>query len=99
MLTFGIGVPSMTVASYESFLKNARPASKMLGDCDSWDELDQFGSIIVGSPATVRKRLWELIEQAQIGNFLPIPLRQYGRYAGAQKHALVCERSRTVAAP
>jgi alkanesulfonate monooxygenase SsuD/methylene tetrahydromethanopterin reductase-like flavin-dependent oxidoreductase (luciferase family) len=70
MLTFGIGVPSMTVASYESFLKNARPASKMLGDCDSWDELDQFGSIIVGSPATVRKRLWELIEQAQIGNFL-----------------------------
>jgi alkanesulfonate monooxygenase SsuD/methylene tetrahydromethanopterin reductase-like flavin-dependent oxidoreductase (luciferase family) len=51
-------------------LKNARHENKMLGDCDSWEELDQFGSIIVGSPATVRKRLWELIEQAQIGNFL-----------------------------
>jgi alkanesulfonate monooxygenase SsuD/methylene tetrahydromethanopterin reductase-like flavin-dependent oxidoreductase (luciferase family) len=70
MLTFGVGVPSMTVASYENLLKNARPDNKMLGDCDSWEELDQFGSIIVGSPETVRKKLWELIEQAQIGNFL-----------------------------
>jgi len=70
MLTFGVGVPSMTVASYENLLKNARPEGKMLGDCDSWDELDQFGSIIVGSPETVRQKLWELIEQAQIGNFL-----------------------------
>jgi alkanesulfonate monooxygenase SsuD/methylene tetrahydromethanopterin reductase-like flavin-dependent oxidoreductase (luciferase family) len=70
MLTFGVGVPSMTVASYENLLKNARPEGKMLGDCDSWEELDQFGSIIVGSPATVREKLWELIEQAQIGNLL-----------------------------
>jgi alkanesulfonate monooxygenase SsuD/methylene tetrahydromethanopterin reductase-like flavin-dependent oxidoreductase (luciferase family) len=69
-LTFGTGVPSMTVASYESYLKNAAPDGKMLGDCDSWEELAEFGSIIVGSPSTVRQRLWELIEQAQIGNFL-----------------------------
>jgi alkanesulfonate monooxygenase SsuD/methylene tetrahydromethanopterin reductase-like flavin-dependent oxidoreductase (luciferase family) len=60
----------MSVDSFEAFIKNATPESKLLGDCDSWDELDAFGSITVGSPATVRKRLWELIEQAQVGNFL-----------------------------
>jgi len=70
MLTFGAGVPSMSVASYENFLKNAPPESKMLGDVSNWEELSNFGSIIVGSPDTVRKRLWELIEQAEIGNFL-----------------------------
>jgi hypothetical protein len=70
MLTFGTGVPSMTVASYDSFLRNTPPDAKMLGDCESWEELERFGSIVVGSPATVRRRLWELIEQAQIGNFL-----------------------------
>jgi alkanesulfonate monooxygenase SsuD/methylene tetrahydromethanopterin reductase-like flavin-dependent oxidoreductase (luciferase family) len=70
MLTFGTGVPSMSVDSFEAFIKNAAPESKLLGDCDSWEELDAFGSITVGSPATVRKRLWELIEQAQVGNFL-----------------------------
>ena len=42
----------------------------MLGDCDTWEELDRFGSIMVGSPETVRRRLWDLIEQAQVGNFL-----------------------------
>ena len=56
MLTFGAGVPSMTVASYENLLKNARPEGKMLGDCDTWDELDQFGSIIVGSPVNRARR-------------------------------------------
>ena len=50
MLTFGVGVPSMRVASYDKLVKNARPEGKMLGDCDTWEELDQFGSIIVGSP-------------------------------------------------
>jgi alkanesulfonate monooxygenase SsuD/methylene tetrahydromethanopterin reductase-like flavin-dependent oxidoreductase (luciferase family) len=70
MLTFGTGVPSMSVQSFEAFTKNAQPGAKMLGDCDTWEELEQFGSICVGSPATVRKRLWELIEDAQVGNFL-----------------------------
>jgi len=54
----------------ESFLKNVDPNMPMLGDCETWDDLEAFGSIIVGSPKTVRERLWQLIEEAQIGNFL-----------------------------
>ena len=70
MLTFGPGVPSMSVKSFEAFLKMAPPDARMLGDCDTWEELDQFGSVMVGSPETVRRRLWDLIEQAQVGDFL-----------------------------
>jgi alkanesulfonate monooxygenase SsuD/methylene tetrahydromethanopterin reductase-like flavin-dependent oxidoreductase (luciferase family) len=69
-LTFGTGVASMSVPSFENLMKNTNPDSMMLGDCDTWEQLDAFGSIIVGSPRTVRERFWELIEQAKIGNFL-----------------------------
>lgn len=69
-LTFGTGVTTMTTASFENYLKHADPDGPMLGDCDSWEALEEFGSIIVGSPRTVRERLWGLIEQAQVGNFL-----------------------------
>jgi alkanesulfonate monooxygenase SsuD/methylene tetrahydromethanopterin reductase-like flavin-dependent oxidoreductase (luciferase family) len=69
-LTGGIGTPSTTVRSYENFLKNAQLGGKQLGDVDSWEELDAGGSIIAGSPKTVRERLWQLIEQAGVGNLL-----------------------------
>jgi alkanesulfonate monooxygenase SsuD/methylene tetrahydromethanopterin reductase-like flavin-dependent oxidoreductase (luciferase family) len=69
-LTFGTGVATMSIPSFENFLKNASGDAPMLGDCDTWEELEKFGSIVVGSPRTVRARFWELIEQAQIGNFL-----------------------------
>jgi alkanesulfonate monooxygenase SsuD/methylene tetrahydromethanopterin reductase-like flavin-dependent oxidoreductase (luciferase family) len=69
-LTFGPGVPSTSVKSWEQFLKNAESGGEMLGDADSWDELDAKASIIVGSPATVRKKLWDIIEQAKVGNLL-----------------------------
>ena len=42
----------------------------MLGDADDWEELESKASIVVGSPATVREKLWELIEQAEVGNLL-----------------------------
>ncbi len=42
----------------------------MLGDAEDWDELDGFGSIIVGSPETVRDRLWAILEQAPVGYVL-----------------------------
>ena len=42
----------------------------MLGDAEDWDTLDAGGSIIAGSPETVRRRLLELIELAGVGNFL-----------------------------
>jgi alkanesulfonate monooxygenase SsuD/methylene tetrahydromethanopterin reductase-like flavin-dependent oxidoreductase (luciferase family) len=42
----------------------------MLGDAEDWDELDRFGSIIVGSPETVLERLLAILRQAPIGYLL-----------------------------
>ena len=69
-LTFGPGVPSTSVKSWESYLKNADPSGKMLGDAADWPELDSWGSIIIGSPNTVRDKLWSIIEQAGVGNLM-----------------------------
>ena len=70
-LTFGPGVPSTTVRSFEHFLKSGGSfGGKQLGDAESWEELDAGGSIIAGSPATVREKLWRLVEQAGVGNLL-----------------------------
>lgn len=69
-LTFGPGVPSTSVRSWEQYLKNTDPGAKMLGDARDWDELDAWGSITYGSPKTVREKLWSLIEQAGVGNLL-----------------------------
>jgi alkanesulfonate monooxygenase SsuD/methylene tetrahydromethanopterin reductase-like flavin-dependent oxidoreductase (luciferase family) len=69
-LTFGPGVPSTSVRSWEQYLKNTDPSAKMLGDAKDWDELDAWGSITYGSPKTVREKLWSLIEQAGVGNLL-----------------------------
>ena len=69
-LTFGPGVPSTSVRSWEQYLKNTDPNAKMLGDARDWQELDAWGSITYGSPKTVREKLWSLIEQAGVGNLL-----------------------------
>ena len=69
-LTFGPGVPSTSVRSWEQYLKNTDPNAKMLGDASDWEELDAWGSITYGSPKTVREKLWSLIEQAGVGNLL-----------------------------
>ena len=69
-LTFGHGVPSQSIASWEAFLKNRRPGGKMLGDAESWDDIDASGSITVGSPETVRDRLLEFIRESGVGNLL-----------------------------
>jgi alkanesulfonate monooxygenase SsuD/methylene tetrahydromethanopterin reductase-like flavin-dependent oxidoreductase (luciferase family) len=68
MLTFAPGATS--VASWEGYLRNSDPAAKMLGDADDWAELDRMGSIIVGSPETIRRRLWEYISECRVGIFL-----------------------------
>ena len=69
-LTFGAGVPSTSVRSWEQYLKNANPGAKMLGDANTWEELEAWGSITIGSPKTVREKLWALIEQAGVGNLM-----------------------------
>jgi alkanesulfonate monooxygenase SsuD/methylene tetrahydromethanopterin reductase-like flavin-dependent oxidoreductase (luciferase family) len=69
-LTFGPGVPSTSPRSWEQYLKNSDPSGKMLGDSMDWDELEAWGSITIGSPKTVRDKLWNLIEQAGVGNLM-----------------------------
>jgi alkanesulfonate monooxygenase SsuD/methylene tetrahydromethanopterin reductase-like flavin-dependent oxidoreductase (luciferase family) len=68
MLTFAPGATSPS--SWERFLQGNDPTKPMLGDARDWDEIEQMGSIIVGSPETIRRRLWQYIEQAQAGIFL-----------------------------
>jgi alkanesulfonate monooxygenase SsuD/methylene tetrahydromethanopterin reductase-like flavin-dependent oxidoreductase (luciferase family) len=69
-LTFGHGVPSQSIASWQAFLKTRRSGGRMLGDAESWDDIDASGSITVGSPETVRDRLLEFIAESGVGNLL-----------------------------
>ena len=55
---------------YETYLRNSDPTAKMLGDAEDWDDIDQMGSIFVGGPETIYQRLWEFIDEANIGNLL-----------------------------
>ena len=74
-MTFGPGVPSQSLKSWEAFLNAPRgPANlsggEMLGDAKDWKDLETKNSIMVGSPETVRKKLWEFVEDAKVGNLL-----------------------------
>jgi len=69
-LTFGPGVPSQSLRSWEAFLNAPRSSGEMLGDARDWADLETKNSIMVGSPETVRGKLWEFIEDAQVGNLL-----------------------------
>ncbi len=57
-------------ASWEAALRNSDPAAKMLGDAEDWDDIERMGSIVVGSPEAVRRRLWQYISDAHLGLFL-----------------------------
>jgi len=71
-MTFGPGVPSQSLRSWEAFLDSSRAAAggELLGDAKDWDDLESKNSIMVGSPETVRKKLWEFVEDAKVGNLL-----------------------------
>jgi hypothetical protein len=69
-LTFGPGVPYISKAAWKEFLKSYKPGRKLLGDVENWEELDASQSIIAGSPETVYRRIWKIIEQAKPGNLL-----------------------------
>lgn len=60
----------LSPATYQRYLENSDPGAKMLGDAESWQDIDDMGSIIVGSPETVRQKLWQFIDEAHIGNLL-----------------------------
>jgi alkanesulfonate monooxygenase SsuD/methylene tetrahydromethanopterin reductase-like flavin-dependent oxidoreductase (luciferase family) len=71
-MTFGPGVPSQSLNSWEAFLDSSRAAAggELLGDAKDWADLESKNSIMVGSPETVRKKLWEFVEDAKVGNLL-----------------------------
>jgi alkanesulfonate monooxygenase SsuD/methylene tetrahydromethanopterin reductase-like flavin-dependent oxidoreductase (luciferase family) len=69
-LTFGPGVPYIPAPAWREFLKTSQPGRKLLGDVENWEELDASQSIIVGSPETVYRRIWKIVEQAKVGNLL-----------------------------
>lgn len=68
MLTFAPGATSPS--SWEAYLKISDPTAPMLGDAKDWSELEEMGSIIVGSPETVTRRLREYIRDCGVGIFL-----------------------------
>lgn len=69
-LTFGPGVPYQSRDVWETYLRNSTPGGKLLGDTENWQELEASKSIVVGSPETVFSRMWDILEQSQVGNLL-----------------------------
>ncbi len=59
-----------TFRSFEQTIRRTDPTAPALGDAVDWAELDRGGSIIVGSPATVRQKLAEYVQTSRIGHFL-----------------------------
>ena len=55
---------------HANFLKFSDPTTPLLGDAESWDDLQQSASIIVGSAETVYRRIMEILEHAKVGNLL-----------------------------
>ena len=39
-------------------------------NAENWNDIDEMGSIFVGSPETVFQKLWEFVRDANIGNLL-----------------------------
>jgi alkanesulfonate monooxygenase SsuD/methylene tetrahydromethanopterin reductase-like flavin-dependent oxidoreductase (luciferase family) len=56
--------------SWQMYLENSTVGAKMLGDAENWADIDEMGSIFVGSPETVYQKLWEFVSEADIGNLL-----------------------------
>ncbi len=69
-MTWGAGIPSMGEAEYRRFLETTTPGRPLLGDAQSWDDLKQSQSIMVGSPQTVTRQIMSLINQAHVGRLL-----------------------------
>jgi alkanesulfonate monooxygenase SsuD/methylene tetrahydromethanopterin reductase-like flavin-dependent oxidoreductase (luciferase family) len=69
-LTFGPGIPYIPPEEFRSYLQFSDPTTPLLGDAESWDDLQQSASIIVGSPDTVASRIMDILAHAQVGHLL-----------------------------
>jgi alkanesulfonate monooxygenase SsuD/methylene tetrahydromethanopterin reductase-like flavin-dependent oxidoreductase (luciferase family) len=68
-LTFGPGIPYIPPEEFKRFLQTD-PTTPLLGDAESWDDLQQSSSIIVGSTETVYRRIMNILEHSKVGNLL-----------------------------
>jgi alkanesulfonate monooxygenase SsuD/methylene tetrahydromethanopterin reductase-like flavin-dependent oxidoreductase (luciferase family) len=61
---------STSPASYSQMARRWDPTRALLGDCETWEQVDASGSIFVGAPNTVRERLWEYVRDGRVGHLL-----------------------------
>lgn len=69
-LTFGPGIPYIAPAEFRNFLKGSDPTTPLLGDAETWDDLQESASIIVGSADTVYRRIMDILTHSKVGNLL-----------------------------
>lgn len=69
-LTFGAGIPYFSTEDFRSYLQHTDPTKPLLGDSESWEDLQRAQSIIVGSPETVYRRIMDILEHAPVGHLL-----------------------------
>jgi alkanesulfonate monooxygenase SsuD/methylene tetrahydromethanopterin reductase-like flavin-dependent oxidoreductase (luciferase family) len=69
-LTFGPGIPYIPPDEFRNYLKFSDPTSPLLGDAETWDDLQESASIIVGSADTVHRRIMDILERANVGHLL-----------------------------
>ena len=67
----GPGNPRYRREEWRKFLLHGpKPGGKMMGDAETWEEVEASNAIILGGPETVRRKLLELIELSEAGHLL-----------------------------
>ena len=96
-LTFGPGVPYIPPRNTSAFCR-ADPTAPLLGDAESWDDLQKSprSSSAVPTRCTADHGHPHALQGRQSPD--PVPPRQHGRCAGAQEHEIVRDRGRTAPA-
>ena len=94
-LTFGPGIPYIPPEEFtRTSCKFSDPTTPLLGDAESWDDLQQSASIIVGSAETVYRRIMDILDAFQGRQPAdPVPPRQHGRTRWRAR-ACACSRPR-----
>ncbi len=64
-LTFGPGIPYIPPEEFRTYLKFSDPSTPLLGDAESWDDLQQSASIMVGSAETVDSRIMDILDAGE----------------------------------
>ena len=63
-------MPYLPPKDFRTLIQNMKPDSKLLGDADTWEDLEKSNSIVIGDAETVYRRLSKLVQESQVGNLL-----------------------------